>query len=208
MTMGMVPAVRRAAITLAVEFITGMSGFSATNSERASSARPLTAGLCRHEEVCRSFDGTQLARKKDERICYLYAAYNNGLTVDLNNLLNSIEKELRLEIPLSPCDRGSRSWCAGWHRRLSTSWTRRTTRPARNPSTSARSRRGRWRTETWGTRTMTNSEIQDRTCVRPSFRSRGCSRAGQPRLPVGERRSWRLRAGPKAASHASDQARR
>jgi len=55
---------------------------------------------------------------------------------------------------------------------------------------------------------MTNSEIQDRTCVRPSFRSRGCSRTGQPRRPVGERRSWRLRAGPKAASHASDQARR
>jgi hypothetical protein len=54
-----------------------------------------------------------------------------------------------------------------------------------------------------GTRTMTNSEIQDRTCVRPSFRSRGCCRTGQPRRPVGERRSWRLRAGPKAASHAS-----
>ena len=45
-----------------------------------------------------------------------------------------------------------------------------------------------------GTRTMTNSEIQDRTCVRPSFRSRGCCRTGQPRRPVGERRSWRLRA--------------
>jgi len=43
---------------------------------------------------------------------------------------------------------------------------------------------------------MTNSEIQDRTCVRPSFRSRGCCRTGQPRRPVGERRSWRLRAGP------------
>src|ERR1700686_5834166 len=46
-----------------------------------------------------------------------------------------------------------------------------------------------------GTRTRTNSEIQDRTCVRPSFRSRECCRTGQPRRPVGERRSWRLRAG-------------
>jgi hypothetical protein len=45
-----------------------------------------------------------------------------------------------------------------------------------------------------GARTMKNFEIQDRTSVRPSFRSRECCRTGQPRRPVGERRSWRLTA--------------
>jgi hypothetical protein len=34
------------------------------------------------------------AKKKDERICYLYAAYNNRLIVDLCNLLKAIEKKL------------------------------------------------------------------------------------------------------------------
>src|ERR1700686_1395450 len=61
--------------------------------------------FCRHEETCRSFDCTRLASEKDERICYLYAAYNNVLTVGVSNPLKSAEKKIRREIPLSPCGR-------------------------------------------------------------------------------------------------------
>src|SRR5947207_71009 len=46
-----------------------------------------------------------LRKKMNEFATYMQPTIR-GLTVDLDNLLNSIEKELRLEIPLSPCGRG------------------------------------------------------------------------------------------------------
>jgi hypothetical protein len=65
--------------------------------------RPLTAGLKRHVAHSIALD---YPKKKDERICYLYAAYNNRLIVDLSNLLKLIEKEVAIRNSLSPCGRG------------------------------------------------------------------------------------------------------
>src|ERR1700688_4409964 len=70
--------------------------------------------FCRHEETCRSFDCTRLASEKDERICYLYAAYNNVLTVGVSNPLKSAEKKIRREIPLSPCGRRCPRYEVSW----------------------------------------------------------------------------------------------
>jgi hypothetical protein len=42
-------------------------------------------------------------KKKDERICYLYAAYNDRLAGGLNNPLKLMEKKVAMRNPLSPC---------------------------------------------------------------------------------------------------------
>ena len=53
-------------------------------------------------------------KKKDERICYLYAAYNDRLAVGLNNPLKLMEKKVAMRNPLSPCGRGCPRCEASW----------------------------------------------------------------------------------------------